>query len=80
MGNKVIVRWRIRGTLAIDGIALLRAVGDEDVVDARLAKKMAVCGQVEIVGNADELGCRELPDIDIEDIEMEEEEIELDES
>lgn len=81
--NRIIVKWRIRGSLAIDGIAHRRAVGDEDIVEARLARKMEICGQVKIVGAENKMKSRRLPqDLDIADVipESEEEADELNES
>ena len=48
--KKVLVKWIGYGCHFIDGVAYQRVKNDEDIVTEVEAKKMALTGQVEIVG------------------------------
>ena len=56
--NKVLVRWKIKGAMIIEGQAYSRSNGDEDHVAPLEAKTMAATGQVDIVGFVDEVAHR----------------------
>lgn len=52
--RKVLVRWKIRGAHYIDGVAFDRYPNDEDIVTEHFARKLALTGQVDIIGDPGE--------------------------
>ncbi len=50
MSDEMLVRWRMKGSLVRNGIAQMRTAGDEDIVGQREARRLSVCGLVEVVG------------------------------
>jgi hypothetical protein len=56
MESKVLVKWRMAGSLVRDGLAQHRVTGDEDIVSPREARRLSICGLCEIVGSLDEIG------------------------
>ena len=48
--KKVKVEWLQEGGIQLNGIVALRKKGEEDILDEKAAKGLAVCGLVKIVG------------------------------
>ena len=52
---EVLVRWKTKGALILDGIGYPRKPGEQDVMDRGRAGALAVCGMVEVIGNASDV-------------------------
>jgi len=48
---EVLVRWKTKGALILDGIGYPRKPGEQDVMERGRASALAVCGMVEVLGD-----------------------------
>ncbi len=53
MRKHVLIRWKVRGCLNVDGKSHARIAGEEDVVRFGHAQALSACGLVKIIGDAD---------------------------
>lgn len=49
--SEVLVRWKTNGAFGRHGVAYAREKGDEDLMEVKEAKALAITGHVEIIEN-----------------------------